>query len=247
MTEKNHRQYLAFNKNIHIIGFGSIGTAILPLIFRHLTIQPHQVKIITKQAACTEIIETYGVACTLMELTKENYHAYLAPLLQTGDFLLNLSVNGASGDLIKLCQQKGVLYLDTCIEPWEGGYVDCALSPAERSNYVLRDAALKLRTTQSAPTAVLTHGANPGLVSYFVKQALLNIAHDLNHTITPPNTREQWAILANQLNIKSIHVAERDTQVSNQPKKPGEFVNTWSIDGFISEGEQPAELGWGSH
>jgi homospermidine synthase len=27
----------------------------------------------------------------------------------------------------------------------------------------------------------------------------------------------------------------------------GEFVNTWSVDGFISEGLQPAELGWGSH
>jgi homospermidine synthase len=24
-------------------------------------------------------------------------------------------------------------------------------------------------------------------------------------------------------------------------------VNTWSVDGFVSEGSQPAELGWGSH
>ena len=28
---------------------------------------------------------------------------------------------------------------------------------------------------------------------------------------------------------------------------PGEFVNTWSVDGFVSEGSQPAELGWGTH
>src|SRR4029077_17654499 len=44
-----------------------------------------------------------------------------------------------------------------------------------------------------------------------------------------------------------IHIAERDTQVAAQPKEPGEFVNTWSIDGFFSEGSQPAELGWGTH
>ena len=31
------------------------------------------------------------------------------------------------------------------------------------------------------------------------------------------------------------------------PKKPNEFVNTWSVDGFVSEGAQPAELGWGTH
>jgi len=35
--------------------------------------------------------------------------------------------------------------------------------------------------------------------------------------------------------------------VSGIPKEPNEFVNTWSVDGFVSEGSQPAELGWGSH
>ena len=25
------------------------------------------------------------------------------------------------------------------------------------------------------------------------------------------------------------------------------FVNTWSVEGFLSEGMQPAELGWGTH
>ena len=49
------------------------------------------------------------------------------------------------------------------------------------------------------------------------------------------------------LGVKVIHIAERDTQVANVPKKPNEFVNTWSVDGFVSEGAQPAELGWGTH
>ena len=26
----------------------------------------------------------------------------------------------------------------------------------------------------------------------------------------------------------------------------GEFVSTWSVDGFLGEGSQPAELGWGT-
>ena len=47
--------------------------------------------------------------------------------------------------------------------------------------------------------------------------------------------------------MRAIHIAERDTQVQDVPKKIGEFVNTWSIDGFIGEGCQPAELGWGTH
>ena len=71
------------------------------------------------------------------------------------------------------------MYLDTCIEPWPGGYTDATIPHARRTNYALREEALALRAqTPRAPTAVLTHGANPGLVSHFVKQALLNIAND---------------------------------------------------------------------
>ena len=150
-----------------------------------------------------------------------------------------------------LARERGALYLDTCIEPWAGGYTDSKLSVAARSNYTMRDEALALRKTSGGgaddPTAVLTHGANPGLVSHLVKQALLNVAKDVGLEAKAPASREQWAKLAQTLGVKVIHVAERDTQVSKHPKKLNEFVNTWSVDGFVSEGAQPAELGWGTH
>jgi homospermidine synthase len=93
----------------------------------------------------------------------------------------------------------------------------------------------------------MTHGANPGLVSHFVKQALLNIAADTGRGFAVPTTREGWARIAAMLGVKVIHIAERDTQTAAIAKKRGEFVNTWSIDGFVGEGNQPAELGWGTH
>jgi homospermidine synthase len=80
-----------------------------------------------------------------------------------------------------------------------------------------------------------------------VKQALINIARDTGVHIDPPTSRSEWAALMEQLSVKVVHIAERDTQVANVPKRVGEFVNTWSIDGFIGEGSQPAELGWGTH
>jgi homospermidine synthase len=150
--------------------------------------------------------------------------------------------------LFEFCHRIGAFYIDTCTEPWAGGYTDSSLSPSLRSNYALREAALARRADfAGGPTAVLTHGANPGLVSHFVKQALLNIAADTGVETDVPTDRDGWGRLAARLGIKTIHVAERDTQVSNQPKQIGEFVNTWSIDGFVGEGCQPAELGWGTH
>jgi homospermidine synthase len=101
---------------------------------------------------------------------------------------------------------------------------------------------------RSGPTAVLTQGANPGLVSALVKQALLNMAADTQTEVKQrPSGYEEWAALANKLEVKVIHISERDTQISTRRKERGEFVNTWSVDGFVDEGLQPAELGWGSH
>ena len=74
----------------------------------------------------------------------------LEPLLGRGDFLLNLSVDVSSVALIEFCQEKGALYLDTCIEPWPGGYTDPSLPPSARSNYALRESALALRAALSA-------------------------------------------------------------------------------------------------
>ena len=90
-------------------------------------------------------------------------------------------------------------------------------------------------------------GANPGMVSWLVKQALLNVAGDLGIDHDEPKTREDWARLEQQVGVKGIHIAERDTQRAKSEKPMGVFVNTWSVEGFVSEGLQPAELGWGTH
>jgi homospermidine synthase len=230
-----------------MVGFGSIGQGVLPLLLRHLTLTSDRVTIVTAETRGQKEAELYGVRFIHEPVTRSNYRTLLEPLLSPGDALVNLSVDVSSVALIELARQRGALYIDTCIEPWLGGYTDPDLGPADRSNYALRESALALGRNPGAPTAVLTHGANPGLVSHFTKRALLDIAAATGTEPPVPADRAGWASLAQTLGVKVIHVAERDTQVARFPKKPDEFVNTWSIDGFVGEGCQPAELGWGSH
>jgi homospermidine synthase len=240
--------HVVFPGRIVVVGFGSIGQGTLPLLMRHIGITADRITIVTADQRGDEEAGYFGVRFINEPLTRDNYERVLEPLLERGDFLLNLSVEVSSLALIRLCARKGALYLDTCIEPWAGGYTDPTLSPAMRTNYALREKALQLRDElKQSPTAVITHGANPGLVSHFVKRALLNIAQDTGVDAVKPTQRAEWAALAQRLGVKVVHIAERDTQVSATPKAPGEFVNTWSIDGFTGEGAQPAELGWGSH
>jgi homospermidine synthase len=239
-------KHVAFDGRLVMLGFGSIGQGVLPLILRHIDMPVDRISIVSGDERGRNVAAELGVAFTVRPVTRDNYRDVLAPLLRSGDFLLNLSVDVSSVALIGFCQERDVLYLDTCIEPWAGGYTDPSLTPSQRSNYALRESALAL-AGGSGPTAVLTHGANPGLVSHFVKQALLNIARDTGVDTDVPGDRAGWAALAQGLGVKVIHIAERDTQTATFAKAPGEFVNTWSIDGFVGEGCQPAELGWGTH
>jgi len=239
------------NSNIHaridgplvMIGFGSIGKGSLPLILRHLDVARDRIVIIDPNDSDRGIAEFAGIRFEKVSLQPDTLRPILSPLLAPGGFLVNLSVGVSSVALVELCREHGALYLDTCIEPPPGGYTDPAKSLSERSNYALRESALALRRGQADPTAVIAHGANPGLVSHLVKRALLHLA---DGQATPRN-REEWGRLARDLGVKGIHIAERDTQRASIAKQKDEFVNTWSIDGFLSEGFQPSELGWGTH
>jgi homospermidine synthase len=230
------------------VGFGSVGQGTLPLLLRHLDIRKDGVLIVNADERGAAEAAKYGIPYRVEPLTQANWRAVLDRVLEPGDFLLNVSVDVGSVDLIDYCLERSIAYLDTCIEPWLGGYTDQSVPAASRTNYALREKALALNAKHGKrSTAIVTHGANPGLVSHFVKQALLNIARERTRNLATPTSREQWAALAQRIGMKVVHVAERDTQFAIPQKRPDEFVNTWSVDGFVGEGAQPSELGWGSH
>ncbi len=237
-----------FGGRLVMVGFGCIGQAALPLLLRHIEMRPEQVLVVEPDGSAAALARAQGVTFVQQGLDPGNYRRFLEPRLGPGDFLLNLAVDVSSTALIAYCHERGALYLDTCIEPWAGGSFDTSLSPANRTNYAHREEALALRRPRrDGPTALVNHGANPGLVSHLLKQALLDLARDTGVDTPPPRARADWARLAQRLAVRVIHIAERDTQVGRQRKAPGEFVNTWSVPAFVEESCQPAELGWGSH
>jgi homospermidine synthase len=240
-----------FAGKIFVIGFGSIASGSIPLLLDHINVPASRIHVITKSTEYRSHVQDLGVQYSEVALTPSNYQELLERRfgLSAGDFLLNLSVDIASKALIKLCHTIGALYLDTCIEPWVGGYDDETLSWSLRSNYALRDDLRReIASHAGGPTAVIAHGANPGLVNHYVKRALVELSKICTGVRTSPTTRAGWATLARDLGVRAIQISERDTQRPKVQKQRNEFVNTWSVDGFISEGiHQPSELGWGTH
>ncbi len=234
-----------------MIGFGSIGRGMLPLLERHFEFDKSRFVVIDPSEANRHLLDERGIRFIKAGLTRDNYREILTPLLKSDKgpgFCVNVSVDVSSIAVIELCRELNAFYIDTVAEPWKGFYFDDKMPTADRTNYALREAILDARRSHPGGiTAVNCCGANPGMVSWFVKQALLNVAADLGLGNGAPKDREGWARLMRDAGIKGIHIAERDTQRSANPKPLNVFVNTWSVDGFVSEGLQPAELGWGTH
>jgi homospermidine synthase len=239
---------------IVMVGFGSIGRGILPLIERHFDFDKHRLVVIDPDDSGKKILDNHGVRFLHKAVTRDNYRALLTQLLTAGGgrgFCVNLSVDTSSLDIMRLCREIGVLYIDTVVEPWPGFYYDKSMGNDARTNYALRETVRGEKAKNpGGSTAVSCCGANPGMVSWFVKQAMVDLAREtkLAGFKEPKATdRDGWARLARDLGVKGIHIAERDTQRARNPKPMGVFVNTWSVEGFLSEGMQPAELGWGTH
>jgi homospermidine synthase len=240
-----------FDGPIVMIGFGSIGKGTLPLLERHIAFERAKFVAIAPEDKDRRLLDDRQLRFIHAAITKENYRALLAPLLTANPgrgMIVNLSVDTSSVDLMEFAKDVDAFYIDTVVEPWPGLYTDRKLSIAARSNYALREDVLALRRRRPGGiTAVSCCGANPGMVSWFVKQALLDLAADLGLAVDEPDNRADWARLMQRIGVKGIHIAERDTQRARAPKPRGVFVNTWSVEGFCAEGLQPSELGWGTH
>ena len=187
---------------------------------------PNGVTVIDPDDRDRALVDARGFRFVKSKVTKDNMAELLRPLLTEGEgqpFIVNLSVEVSSTAVMRLAHEVGALYVDTVAEPWPGFYGDASLSVSQRSNYALREGVLDLKRELKGQgaTAVSCCGANPGMVSWFVKQALLNVAADLGLDAGKPEGSQAWAALAHKVGVKGIHIAERDTQRARQSQADG--------------------------
>jgi len=247
-------------ERVLVLGCGSVAQCTLPLLIRDLEIDPSRITIVDMLDNRARVADSIarGVTFEQDQVTPANLDAFLTAHVDPGDLLLDLAWNIDNPTILQWCRDHGVRYLNTSVEVWDP-YDDLASThPLDRTLYVRHMDIRRMVAgwgDNKGPTAVLEHGANPGLVSHFTKQALTEIVTAtlasglstepaaLEHALA----EEDYATLAMLSGTKVIHISERDTQITDVPKAVDEFVNTWSVDGFYEEGIAPAELGWGTH
>ncbi|MFA7001415.1 MAG: saccharopine dehydrogenase C-terminal domain-containing protein [Candidatus Omnitrophota bacterium] len=244
-----------------MIGCGSVAQCAVPLVLKMIDMPADHITIldfVDQRGRVREALDR-GVRYVQEKITVQNYEVLLAKYVGSGDMIIDLAWNIETISLLEWCRKHQVLYVNTSIEEWDP-YRDTQRNDPTKYTLYMRHMELRKRFAKcgdnQGTTAVVDHGANPGLVSHFTKYALLEIARKiLGEKPGDPRCPEiqkylgekNFPKLAQLAGVKVIHVSERDSQITDQPKRMNEFVNTWSIEGFFEEGVAPAELGWGTH
>ena len=250
-----------FGKRILFVGFGSVAQCTLPILVKHLQVPLANITVLDfeDRSALLKPWTSQGVNFVQDKITPENMGSVLAKYVAAGDVLIDLAWNIDCCEILQWCHDRGVMYLNTSVEVWDPYDRNLYEHPTQRTLYFrhMNIRRMKAGWREIGPTAVIEHGANPGLISHFTKHALLDIGQrvldDKKVTGAAADELKQhisdrtFNRLAMQLGVKVIHCSERDTQISDQPKQVDEFVNTWSIEGFREEGTTTAEMGWGTH
>ncbi len=252
---------IKFGGKVLVIGCGYVSRCTVPLILKHIDMPTEKITVIdfeNRRDYIEEALEQ-GVKFKLDKITPKNLKTKLAGYVGSGDMIIDLAWNIECTEILQWCHDHNVLYINTSVELWDPYAGAKDKLPTERTLYVRHMAIRKMADgwrNKKGATAVIEHGANPGLVSHFVKVGLIDIAEKLIKTkkkdkripeIKSALRKKDFPALSRLLGVKVIHISERDTQISDRPKELNEFVNTWSIEGFREEGIAPAELGWGTH
>jgi homospermidine synthase len=251
---------VAFNGRILVLGFGGVSQCTLPLLLKHLDVPREKITILdmVENPERLRPILSQGVRFVQDRIQQERLAEQLASQVGPGDLIIDLAWNIACTDLLNWCHQHDVMYVNTSVEVWNPYDGAEEKPPTERTLYARHMDLRRMmkRWRKTGATAVLDHGANPGLVSHFTKTALVDLAQKLisEKPDDPRRPALEQALAADQFNrlaqltgVKAIHISERDTQVSSRRRKGSEFANTWSVEGFYEEGIAPAEMGWGTH
>ncbi|MGA2059920.1 MAG: saccharopine dehydrogenase C-terminal domain-containing protein [Thermoguttaceae bacterium] len=252
---------LDFPKRVLFLGYGAVAQCALPIFVKHVRIPPANISVMDfeDRADALKPWTAQGVHWVRQRITPDNLAAGLEKHVSAGDLIIDLAWNIDCLEILQFCHDRGILYVNTSVEVWDPYNGGTHKHPTTRTLYWRH---MNLRRMTAAwpapgPTAVLEHGANPGLISHWTKQGLIDIGCRLldDKKVAGQEADEIRQLIADRmfnrlamkLGVKVIHCSERDTQIADRPKQVDEFVNTWSIEGFREEGTTTAEMGWGTH
>jgi homospermidine synthase len=257
-------------QKIILLGCGAVSKCVLHYLPKFLNVDYKNVYIVDKQLSEQNFPSVQkcikkGAHYIHYTLTSRNVDKLFKTVINTSprDVVIDLTTRTDCNAIFKSTRKNQLHYINTSIEEVyhpDQGQSKCD-SPVDHTIWLqhmkLYDVEKKTKR-YNPPTSVMEFGMNPGLISIFVKQGILDIAKHVLANKKGLSTSERREIqkqirlrdyvnLGAKFKIRTIHCSELDTQEPNVPIPPERFVNTWSCLGLVDEAMEPAEVCMGNH
>jgi|694.fasta_scaffold16096_8 homospermidine synthase len=264
MTE---RVKLEKNQKIIFLGCGSVAKCCIYYLNRFIKYKPEQVYIIDKDESTGKFpsvveIVRYGAKFLHFELKRDNLQdLFDAKLkLKKDDIIIDLTTQTCTYYIFQECRMRNILYINTSIEDDDiikDSIITCPVNNGIFLQHINLQVIADKTRDYGNTTALIEFGMNPGLISVFIKQGIMNLAKQVikyrktkgkkvNKKMEGYVKEKNHKKLAQMMGIEVMHCSEIDTQLPKIIDK-GKFINTWSCVGLITEGLEPAEIQIGTH
>ncbi len=129
---------VTFANRVLFVGFGAVARCTLPILIKHLDIDPKRITIIDFEPNYDALKPWMEQGMTFLKdrVTEENLGSLLGQHVAHGDLLIDLAWNIDCCEIVQWCHEHGVLYVNTSVELWDP-YAGAGNKHAYRTNSLL--------------------------------------------------------------------------------------------------------------
>ncbi|HZJ89263.1 MAG TPA: saccharopine dehydrogenase NADP-binding domain-containing protein [Bacilli bacterium] len=239
-----------FLGRIVIFGYGMVGQSFYRLLKEEVKFKDEKLFVIDKDELNRKTFVEEGGRATnfhAINVTKQNYQELYQSILKPGDALLDFSESTGNIDSLTWCLENNVHYLSTSSSNWLEDNEDAT----SYANF-LELKALSKKYQKGSASSVIEIGANPGLVSLFVKRCLREIISCETENYADDDfenliAADDYALLAKKIGVETIIISDLDTLSTAGNEEDEDFLaNTWSPVGLYDEAVSLIELHLGT-
>ena len=243
---------IEFKNRIVQFGFGAVGKSFFEKISKEIKFNKDNYFIISRdKLEYTFFLELGGKLGNFIvaDINRKNFKQIFSKYLNEGDLLIDFADGVGTKDFVEWCAYNNVMYLNTGETDWDDNWYNIFEENLKKNE--LRN-QLRQNINVNKYPIVLQHGNNPGLVSHFVKAGLEYIVKKQfknNKNLNTLLEQNKFNELAKELDLKEIHVNDKDDQEVKDKFDKNKLYSTWSVDSFFFEmlSEATANIGTNEH
>lgn len=252
-------------RKVILLGCGGVGKCALYYLPRFLRVSYDNVIIVDRQMTPKRFPSVQralkkGATYMHFTITARNFEHLLTHTMKCnpGDLILDATTRTDCNALFRVSRRLQMHYINTSVE--QADVADLStVDPIWMQHAKIREAAERTKHHGNV-TSCIEMGMNPGMISIFVKQGILDLARYIIKHKEPRTKKDvaeaktlrayvrarDYRRIGEQLQINTIHCSEIDTQTYEAGRQRA-FLNTWSCLGLVDEAFENAEVSMGTH